>query len=157
MLAAGAWVVARAHYTADMSAFLPARPSPAQRALVDELRDGVASRLILIGIDGGDAAIRAQLSKDLATRLRTNPAFVSIGNGADPMSATDREYIFLHRYLLSEQVNPERFTVSGLRSAIEESIDSLASPAGFFAKDLLVPDPTGETLQVLDQLLPSAE
>lgn len=154
MLAGGVWIVARAHYVADMSAFFPARPSPAQRALVDELRDGVASRFILVAIDGGDPAIRAQLSTDLAAHLRSSPAFVFVGNGRNLASARDQEFVFAHRYLLSEQVSPGRFTVAGLRAAIEESIDALASPAGFLAKDLFLRDPTGETFQVLDQLTP---
>jgi len=155
LLAAAALVVARAQYTADLSAFLPTRPSPAQRELVDELRDGVASRLILISIFGGDGASRVQLSKDLATRLRSDPAFVFVGNGEEAMSARDRQFIYLHRYQLSAKITPDRFTVTGLRSAIAESIDSLASPVGLLSRDLLVTDPTGETLQVLDQLLPS--
>jgi predicted exporter len=156
MLAAGALVVARAHYTADLSAFLPTHPSPAQTELIDELRDGVVSRLILISIYGGDTAIRVKLSQDLASRLRADSAFVYVGNGEEAMSARDRQFIYLRRYQLSEKVTPDRFTVMGLRSAIADSIDSLASPVGFLSRDLLVTDPTGETMQVLDQLLPSA-
>ena len=41
-------VVARAHYSTDLSAFLPAHPTPTQQLLVDQLRDGPASRLILV-------------------------------------------------------------------------------------------------------------
>jgi predicted exporter len=156
LVAGGVLIVARAHYATDMSAFLPAMPSPRQRALVDELREGVASRLVLVAIDGGDAAIRARLSKDLASRLLADPAFVAVANGEESTSAADRDFIFRHRYLLSENVNPDRFTVAGLRTAIEQSIDSLATAAGFLARDLLIPDPTGETLQVAEQLLPSA-
>jgi len=33
-------VVARARYITDLSAFLPAKPTPAQQLLVDQLRDG---------------------------------------------------------------------------------------------------------------------
>lgn len=154
LLGAAIWLVARAHYTADLSAFLPARPTPAQRALVEELREGVASRLILIAIDGGDPAQRAQWSQRLATRLRVDPAFSAVNNGRNGASEHDQNIVFAHRYLLSEQVSADHFTSAGLRSAIEESIDSLASPAGFLAKDLLLADPTGETLQVLGQLSP---
>lgn len=154
LLGAAIWLVARAHYTADLSAFLPARPTPAQRALVEELREGVASRLILIAIDGGDPAQRAQWSQRLATGLRTDPSFVAVNNGRNSASEHDQNIVFAQRYLLSEQVSADHFTNAGLRSAIEESIDSLASPAGFLARDLLLADPTGETLQVLGQLSP---
>jgi predicted exporter len=49
LLALGVWIVARAHYIADLSAFLPRSPSPTQQLLVQQLNDGPASRLILIG------------------------------------------------------------------------------------------------------------
>ena len=154
MLGAAIWLIARAHYTADLSAFLPARPSLAQRALVEELREGVASRLILIAIDGGNPAQRARWSQQLASGLRSNPAFIAVHNGRNSAAEHDQKFVFTHRYLLSEQVSADHFTSAGLRSAIEESIDALASPAGFLAKDLLLTDPTGETLQVLGQLNP---
>ena len=66
-------VVARAHYITDLSAFLPANPTPTQQLLVDQLRDGPASRLILIAIEQGDAAARARISSGLVQRLRTDP------------------------------------------------------------------------------------
>ena len=156
LLAAGAGVVARARFTADMTAFLPSRPSPAQQVLVDELRDGVVSRVILMAIDGGDARARAQLSQDLATRLHANPAFVVVGNGRDPAVAVEKTFVFKHRYLLSREVGPERFTVPGLRNAIGDTLDTMAASTGFFPEDLLLTDPTGETLQVIDQLTPVA-
>jgi predicted exporter len=156
MLAAGAWVVSRAHFTADMTAFLPSRPSPAQQVLVDEMRDGAVSRLMFMAIDGGNARSRAQLSQDLATRLRENPAFVVVGNGREPAVAVEKTFVFEHRYLLSGEVAPERFTVPGLRSAIGNTLDAMAVSAGLFPEDLLVADPTGETLEIIDQLTPAA-
>ena len=149
-------IVARATFTADMSAFLPAHPSPAQKLLVDELREGAASRLILMAIDGPDGAVRAKLSTGLANALRGDASFATIANGAEPVADGDRAFVFEHRYLLSPQVTPERFSVDGLAAAIGDSIDSLAGAAGFLARDLLVSDPTGETLAALDALLPTA-
>lgn len=156
LLAAAAAIIAHARFTADLSAFLPARATAAQQALVDELREGVASRLILIDIDGGDGASRAQISGELAERLRANPAFNSVNNGRAASSSADQKFVFDHRYLLSERVAPGQFTVEGLRAAISDSIDSLAMPTGFLQKDLLLSDPTGETLQVLEQLTPDS-
>jgi predicted exporter len=153
-LLVAALVVARARFTADMSAFLPRQPTPTQQLLVEELRDGIASRLVLIAIDGGDAPTRARLSTALGDALRADPAFASVANGAEGVAEADRNFVFAHRYALSPEVGPQRFTVEGLSSAIRDSIDSLASPAGFLARDLLLADPTGETLAALEQLLP---
>jgi predicted exporter len=145
-------VVARAQYTADLSAFLPNAPSPAQRMLVEQLREGPASRLILLAIEGADASVRANLSRALAARLRSDPGFRAIANGEASGSDQDREFIFRHRYLLSSRVAPDRFTVAGLHAALQESVDLLSSPLGLVAKDLFTRDPTGETLQVLSEL-----
>jgi predicted exporter len=145
-----AWIVARARYTADLSAFLPRAPSARQQLLVDQLREGPASRLLLMGIEGADGVARAQLSAFLMRQLQRNSAFMSISNGAALNG--ERDLLFTHRYLLSESVTPERFTMSGLSAAIDDTLALLATPAGALAKSLLGRDPTGEFLQVLDQL-----
>jgi predicted exporter len=147
-----AFIVARTRYTADLSAFLPRAPSARQELLVDQLREGPASRLLLMGIDGGDADARTQLSMALARKLQLDPAFMSISNGAALSGQHEREFVFKHRYLLSETVTAQRFTVAGLNAAVDDTIALLATPAGVLAKSLLPRDPTGEFLQVLDQL-----
>jgi len=63
-------IVARTSFTADMTAFLPRSPTPAQQVLVEQLRDGVVSRLILVGIEGAPTETLAATSKALAARLR---------------------------------------------------------------------------------------
>lgn len=145
-------VIARAHYSTDLSAFLPAHPTPTQQLLVDQLRDGPASRLILIAIEQGDAASRARVSAGLVERLRQDAEFSSVNNGEIVAGRADREFLFQHRYLLSEAVNAQRFTAAGLNAAIRDTIDSLASPAGLLFKSLLPRDPTGELMNVIDQL-----
>jgi predicted exporter len=145
-------VVALAHYTTDLSAFLPRSPTATQRLLVDQLREGIASRLILIGVEGTEPAERARISVAMAQRLRSDSRFVAVSNGEPVGVERDREVLFNHRYLLSETVTPERFTVSGLRDAVQETLDLLASPMGLLAKSLLPRDPTGEMLQIIDQL-----
>jgi predicted exporter len=145
-------IVIFARYTTDLSAFLPRSPTATQRLLVDQLREGIASRLILIGIEGADAAERARISSSMGKRLRTDRQFVSVNNGEPVGLDRDRELLFNHRYLLSEAVTPGHFTATGLRDAIQETLDLLASPAGMLVKSLLPRDPTGEMLHIIDQL-----
>jgi hypothetical protein len=145
-------IVIRARYITDLSAFLPDKPTATQQLLVDQLRDGPASRLILIAIEGADADKRAKLSKTLAAALRRDSRFARVENGEPVTEQGDREFLFSHRYLLSDQVNAERFTPAGLHEAIADSIADLASPTGLLFKSLLPRDPTGELLHIVDQL-----
>ena len=145
-------VISRSRFTTDLSAFLPRSPSPAQQVLLEQIRDGLASRLILVGIEGADASTRAGLSRQIATRLRADPAFVSVNNGEPVSAERDRAFLFNNRYLLSPAVTPARFSADGLHAALSDSIDLLASPAGLLVKSLLPRDPTGEMVQLLEQL-----
>jgi len=144
------WLASRASFTADLSAFLPSAPTAEQRLLVDLLKDGVASRLILVGIEGADAATRAGLSKALAERLRAEPAFSAVNNGESAGLVRDREFLFTNRYRLSPAVTAEHFSVAGLHAALAETINGLSSSAGLLLKALLPRDPTGEMTRLLD-------
>nr|WP_311528788.1 MMPL family transporter [uncultured Ralstonia sp.] len=145
-------VIGRTRFMADLSAFLPRSPSVEQRVLVDQLRDGLVSRLILVGIEGGDAATRATLSKQLAATLRTDAQFSAINNGEPVSEARDRQFVFDHRYVLSPAVTPQRFSAEGLHAALGESLDLLSSSAGLVAKNMLPRDPTAEVAALVSQL-----
>jgi predicted exporter len=156
-LVACAVAIGRANFTADLSAFLPRSPSPTQQVLVDQLRDGLASRLILIGIDGGYESTRAALSRRVAATLRADPQFAAVHNGAGENDARDEQFMFAHRYVLSPAVTPQHFTEQGLHDALGESLDLLTSSAGLIAKDLLPRDPTGEVAAMVGQLDSAAQ
>ncbi len=159
--AVGAWmvfllacvaVIARTTFTADVSAFLPRSPTQSQEILVEQLRDGVVSRLMLIGIEGAPPESLAQLSKRLAAELRREDAFALVENGADAVSARDRDFLRRNRYLLSPAVVPERFTAGGLRARLEENLQLLGSPAGMLVRRTLPHDPTSELLYLAESL-----
>jgi len=159
--AVGAWLVflaaciavaSRATLTTDVSAFLPRSPTPAQQLLVEQLRDGVVSRLILIGIEGTVPSELAKASKRLAAGLRGQAGFVSVDNGADDGSAKDRDFLWRYRYLLSSAVTPARFTAEGLRARLEENLQLLISPAGMLVRRILPNDPSGELVHLVEQL-----
>lgn len=151
---AGALVVWQSRFSADMSFFLPAHPTPAQRVIVDQLKEGAVTRLLMLSISGGDSTQRAALSSTLRERLAQAPEFSSMQNGESASLDAERDRLFAHRYLLSPAVTPERFSVAGLNAAIANSIDLLASPAGLMLKPFLTRDPTGELLELVTALNP---
>ena len=148
-------VIAQSRFVSDLSSFLPAAPTEQQRLLVDQLRDGAISRVMLAGIEGADAPTRAQLSRALAKLLRDDTRFASVANGEASGFERERDLLLAYRYVLSPNVVPERFSVDGLRAAIGETLDLLASPAGLAMKPLVVRDPTGETLTLIERLRPA--
>lgn len=151
-LALCALQLARTTFVADLSVFLPSAPTAPQRFLVEQLREGAFSRLMLVGIEGSDAATRARVSLAMGAALSRDPRFASVTNGTAGSGRRGEALVFEHRYALSPAVTPGRFSVDGLRASIGESIERLASPAGLALKDLLARDPTGETLAVIDAL-----
>jgi len=147
-----ALVAAHAGYTADLSAFLPRAPTAEQRLLTEELRAGLASRLIMVAVEGADAAARAQAAAGLARRLRADPAFVEVSDGELDELAPTAEFLLRHRYQLSDAVTAQRFSAAGLHAAIGETLDLLTGPEGLLVKRLFTRDPTGETFHLLDEL-----
>jgi predicted exporter len=152
LIATCAAIVSRTEFTTDLSAFLPRSPSPAQQVLVDQLRDGIVSRLILIGIDGASDAVLAAMSRKTAAQLRADDRWVSVDNGEDTAFEKDREFLWRNRYVLSPAVAPDRFSVAGIRERLEEALQLLASPAGLLVQRILPSDPTGEMLVLLETL-----
>lgn len=156
LVLAGAAITARTHFSADLSAFLPASPDARQRVLIEQLQSGVASRTLLIGIEGGkDAAQRADVSRALGKAMRASGLFDQVQNGDTSDYENTGTFVFDHRYQLSPEVRPERFTVQGLGDAIDETLSMLGTPAGNIVKPLLERDPTGETQRIAEGLIPA--
>jgi predicted exporter len=145
-------LILQTHFVTDLSAFMPKTPNARQQLLIEQLRDGAVARLIMMGIEGGDTAERAQLSRALTQGLQKTHLFVAVQNGQEETLARDRAYLFDNRYLLSPAVTSARFTATGLHGAISDSIDALSGDAGMTLKQLFARDPTGETLQLIEQL-----
>ncbi|MEO7335083.1 MAG: MMPL family transporter, partial [Caldimonas sp.] len=152
---AAAAIATRANYVADLSAFLPSSPSAGQAVLLEQVHSGVAARLVLIGIEGADAAARADASRRLAAALRTAGLFEAVHNGDTVEWQPSGTFLFDHRYLLSPAVDKDRFTVDGLRAAIDDTVALLGTPAGALVKPILLRDPTGETVRMAEGMLPT--
>ena len=151
-IAACALVISRSQFTADMSAFMPRNPTPTQKIMVEQLRDGVVSRLILIGVDGAAPAVLAQISKNMAVPLRTSSELVAVNNGEQVEMEKDFQLLWDNRYLLSDAVTPQRFTPGGLKESLSAYLDLLGTPMSGMAQRVLPRDPSGELIHLLEQL-----
>jgi predicted exporter len=145
-------VAVRTEYSADLAAFLPRSPTPAQQFLVDELRDGVVSRIILLGIEGVEEQALSTLSEALAAGLRADPQFVYVTNGADAGFESDLEFLHRHRFLLSPAIAPGHFDPGPLHESLQSQLSLLDSAAGMLVGRWIADDPTGETLRLLESL-----
>ena len=63
---ASVWIIRNTTINGDISAFLPSKPSEAQQILVDQLQDGVVSRILLMAIEGGDEAQRVSCEQNVS-------------------------------------------------------------------------------------------
>lgn len=145
-------VVGRARFSTDMSAFLPRAPTAAQQMLVDQLREGVVSRLVLLSIEGAPPQVLIALSRDLAAGLRADARFTGVINGEAVTMSRDREWLWTNRYLLSPGVTAEAFSVPSLHAALEHDVALLGSDLGMMARAIVPADPTGELLRLLDRM-----
>jgi predicted exporter len=148
------WLQRHLEVRTEMTVFLPPSATPAQRLLLGQLREGVASRMMLIEVRGGAAPDLARASRDLARRLRDSALFSSVNNGDLAALAAERELILAYRYLLSPAVEAGRFSAKGLETALQESLEALASPAGALLQAAIPLDPTGELRELARLLVP---
>ena len=157
-LLACAVIVARTPIVTDITAFLPGPATREQALLAAQLRDGVAARVMLVGVEAAntnDAPAAARLSQQMAAKLRTASQFALVINGDPAMFATERNRLFDARYLLSPGVTAQRFSTDGLAAAASELEALLRSEAAPLIKPFAARDPTGEMLALAAELKPA--
>ena len=149
----------RARYVADLSAFLPSAPTPEQAVLLDQLKSGAPSRLLLIGIEGGDAGDarrRARRSGSAAAAARERPHSTSVHNGDTARLAATPAASCSSIATCSARRSMRRASAStGLRDAIDDTVALLGTPAGALIKPILLRDPTGETVRIAEAMTPA--
>jgi len=155
VLALSAWQLTQVRIVADLGAFLPPSAAPTQQLLLDQMRSGVASRLMLIAIGGAPEERLAAASRTLAAELRASGLFASVQNGSDEALRADREAFMNYRYVLSPAADAKRFSAPALRAALESALGELATQPGGPLRALLPRDPTGELRRIVERL-PSA-
>ena len=152
VLVLSGWQLARTRVVADLGAFLPPSASPAQQLLLEQMRSGVASRLLLVAVGGADAERLAQASTAMAAKLRASGLFASVQNGGEEGLRADREAFMNYRYVLSPAGGGERFDAAALRASLESALAELATQSAGPLRSTLPRDPTGEMRRILERL-----
>ena len=147
-----AGIAVRSQYRTDMGDFLPQAHSLAQQALEAQVSSGGASRILMLSIAGAPPPVLARLSLNLGARLRANPAFLAVLNGDAAAMQGVQAFVWKHRYLLSADTTPARFTTAGLHAALQNDLALLSSDLGAVVSGSLPADPTGAALSLAQQL-----
>ncbi|MGA9334612.1 MAG: MMPL family transporter [Rudaea sp.] len=155
LLAALAFVVQqRLVVSGDLRSFMPPARDADQKLLLDEIGNGPASRLLLLGIEVARTETLAGLSQALTQALRGDPHFSNVLNGETDPSALDPA-LLPYRYLLSTTLDHERFDSAYLHAQLQQREFDLTSPAGDLLEPLLPRDPTLEVLNLAQRWTPA--
>ena len=146
------WQLAHTRMVADLGAFLPPSATPAQQLLLEQMRSGVASRLLLLAIGGAEEERLAQASRAMAAKLRASGLFAVVQNGGEEGLRADREAFMDYRYVLSPAAGAERFSAAALRASLESALAELATQSAGPLRTLLPRDPTGELRRIFERL-----
>lgn len=150
LMAGGMWLSAtHVAVHSELGDLLPEGTTATQRLLLTQVRSGLAGRLVLLALEGGNPDELAQASREFGERLRASEHFTLVENGAQDLMPQDRALVFRSRYLLSPRIGPDRFSPDSLRAALEQRLDDLRSPLAPLMKDTIPADPTGEFFTVM--------
>lgn len=162
VVAASALQVQRSAVVTDVSSFLPGPANAAQRLMLDQLRDGVSTRIVLVGLSldrlpanskptSAQTAALVAASRALRDKLAADRAFTWVSNGDLETLVAERERVFAARYLLSPRVDQQLFSPAGLSAAFGRLEQELVSARGAAVRPIAAADPTLAALQLLER------
>ena len=162
LVAACVWQVGRSTVVTDVSSFLPGPADATQRLMIGQLRDGLSTRILLVGLrlEPGARPDRptpeqtrrlVDASQALRERLAREPAFAWVSNGNLDALEPERERLFAARYLLAGSTTEQLYSAAGLTGAFAQLEATLASARGAMVRPIATADPTLAALQLLDK------
>jgi len=144
-------LLGRLELSFDLSAFFPQKTTLTHDVLIEQLRSGPGSRLVVIGIKGADREQLTEASDHLRRALSADPAFVAVHNGEFDEDATEVPEPVRSYYLLMRDLD---FSHASLQQAMQSRLQDLALGGGSALLDLIARDPFLATLDALEQLTP---
>ena len=132
----------------DLAQFFPRGEDGTSELLLDTLRDGPGSRLILLDLSGAPQQQLAEAAKQLAASLAKTPYFQHILGVDQTLPEADEELLFRYRYLL----NPDQFDEATLQQALQQRLHELALGT-LIDRERLSSDPTASHRKTLQRLV----
>lgn len=139
----------------ELSLLLPPGDTPIERLLVNQIRYGPTSRLILLGIQGDTLEVLTQASRELTIRMQKNQDFSQVNNGSQQRIPPQQSLFFQYRLLLSPSISPSSFTTPALQNELANRLYELASPIAPLVKKYLPSDPIGAFTKLHAAWVPS--
>jgi predicted exporter len=127
----------------DLADFLPEGGTPAARLMLEELRSGPATSLILVAVENAPAPELARISRAMQAFLATSGRFALVSGGPPEADGPDERFLIAHRYLLSSVTTPEAFAAPALRADFQRLLAGLASSAAPLVEAFGLADPPG--------------
>ena len=150
VMAGGLWFSAtQVALHSELADLLPEGTTATQRLLLNEVRSGLAGRLMLLAVERGSPDELARASREFSDRLWASGHFALVANGMQGMMPQDHGLVFQSRYLLSPRIGRDAFSSESLREALEQRLDDLRSPLAPLIKQTIPADPTGEFLTIV--------
>lgn len=144
-------LVFRLQLTFDLSAFFPSETSLTQEILLEQLRSGPGSRLIVIGLTGDSPAQLAEISDQMKESLATEPAFLNVLNGEYALENVVIPEPVKSYYLLLDDID---YSQAALEEALQQRHRDLTIGGSSVLLDLMARDPFLQTLKILERLAP---
>ena len=144
-------LLTRLELSFDLSAFFPKQTTLAHDVLIEQLRNGPGSRLLIIGISGPSSDESIETASRLQQALSENPGFVSVLNGEFSEDTADVPQPIKDYYLLMRDID---FGEASLAGALQSRLRDLAFGGGRSLRQLIARDPFLVTLDTLESLVP---
>lgn len=135
----------------DLSVFFPHKTSLSHDILLEQLKNGPGSRLIVIGLSGPGREQLEESSGLMKEALADNPAFVNVLNGDYEIENSVIPEPLDTYYLLLGDID---YSKSSLQQSLQLRIQDLAFGGGSSLSNLISKDPFLQTLAVLQRLVP---